>query len=124
MSFSRRAPSNRHQIYLNLSGSIDSQLRDAYAKRHDAGIDTQVSVAEKLGVGRSVVNRRLLGHTNMGIETLADMVWALGQCIKVDIFNPYDHPSNEARVISEHATPTDGSTIGATSITPTKLQYA
>ena len=123
MSFSRQQPSNRHQIYLNLSGSIDSQLRDAYAKRHDVGIDTQVSIGDKLGVGRSVINRRLLGHTNMGIETLADMVWALGQCIKVDIFNPYDKPSNEPRIISEHAAPTDSATVSGTSITPAKLQY-
>ena len=124
MSFSRRPPSNRHQVYLNLSGSIDSQLRDAYAKRHEAGLDTQVSVGEKLGVGRSVINRRLLGHTNMGIETLADMVWALGYCITVDIFNPFDKPSNEPRVISVHAARTDGATVGVTSLTPAKFQYA
>jgi hypothetical protein len=124
MSFSRQQPSKRHEVYLNLSGSIDSQLRDAYAKRHDCGIETQQVLGDKLGVGRYVINRRLLGKTNMTIKTLAEMVWGLGQCIKVDIFNPYDRPSNEALVISEHAVPTDGTVIGVTSINSATFSYA
>ena len=123
MSFSRREPSNRRKVYLNLSDSIESQLRDAYAKRHEARAETQISVGNKLGVGRSVVNRRLLGRTNMTIETLSDMVWALGQCIKVDIFNPYDKPSNEPRIISEHALRLDGAMVSATSTTTARIQF-
>src|SRR5215831_14419973 len=124
MSFSHRPPSNRRQVYLSLAGSIEGQLRDAYAKRHAAKLDTQTSIAEKLGVDRSAVNRRLTGKTNMTVETLADMVWALGYCIDVNIFDPYEYPSNSPRVISEHAAPTDAATVGTTSITSAKLEYA
>ncbi len=98
----RRKPDNRRAVYLQLVGSIDSQLREAYARLHHEGGETQSSVAAKLGVDRSAVNRRLSGQTNMTVETLADMVWALGQCIKVDIFDPADHPSNEARIVPAH----------------------
>jgi transcriptional regulator with XRE-family HTH domain len=123
MSFSRREPSIRHQFHLGLAGSIESQLRDGYAKRHNAGIDSQSDVARRLGVGRSVVNRRLLGHANMSVETIADMAWALGLCIKIDIFNPFDRPSNEPRIISEHARKIDGAIDTGTSITKPETRF-
>lgn len=81
----RKQIDNRRQVYLGLVGSIESQLRQAYAKRHAAGEDTQASLGKKLGVDRSVIHRRLTGRSNMTIETLADMIWALGQCIDVQI---------------------------------------
>ena len=79
---------NRRQVYLALVGQIESQLREAYAKRHEQAGETQSSLADKLGVNRSAVHKRLTGQTNMTIKTIADMVWALGYCIKVDIFAP------------------------------------
>ena len=96
---------NRRQVYLALVADVESQLRDAYAERNEQGQETQSSLAEKLGVNRSVVNRRLRGLNNLTLETLADMVWGLGQCIKVDIFDPETRPSNHVRVVSEHAKP-------------------
>lgn len=84
--------SARKKVFLSLSGSIGSQLRDEFAKKNEKGLITQTSIAEKLGVNKSVVNRRLTGQVNMTEETLADMVWALGCCIKVEIFDPVDRP--------------------------------
>lgn len=84
----RHKSDDKRSTYLGLAGSIESQLRQAYAKRHEQGRETQASLAEKLGVNRSAVNRRLLGHTNMTIETLANMVWALGYGVKIEIFDP------------------------------------
>lgn len=101
----KRNPDNRRQVYLALVGQVEGQLRDVYAKRHEAGLETQSSVAEKLGVHRSVVHHRLTGRQNMTLETLADMAWALGCCIAVDIYDPADRPSNRARVIPSHITP-------------------
>jgi hypothetical protein len=126
MSFSLPAVSNRRQVYLALASSIESQLRDAYAKRHAAGLDNQSTLAAKIGVDRSAINRRLLGKINMTEETIADMVWALGYCIDVVIYDPYEHPSNAKRVLSEHAVRTDGTATAATSFTPAfqKLEYA
>ncbi len=123
MSFSKK-PDNRRQVYLALASSIEGQLRDAYAKRYEAGLDNQTTIADKLNIGRSEIHRRLSGKRNMTIETLADMVWALGQCVSVDIFDPFDRPSNEKRVISEHAISADGQFANsATSVIRPKLQF-
>jgi hypothetical protein len=85
---------DRRAIYLGLVGSIESQLRDAYAELHDAGSENQSTIATKLGVGRSVVCKRLTGQQNMTIETLADMVWALRKAVAVEIFDPGTKDTN------------------------------
>jgi hypothetical protein len=75
-------------MFLSLATQIESQLRDAYARRHEAGEATQASIADKLEVNRSAIHHRLTGRTNMTIETIADMVWALGYAIRVHIYDP------------------------------------
>ena len=100
-SFDRKID-NRRQVFLALASSIEGQLRDAYAKKYEAKEETQASLARKLGVGRSVVNRRLRGHTNMTIESLADMAWALGHCIEVEISDPKVELANRKRVVPSH----------------------
>ncbi|MEY9110431.1 plasmid maintenance system antidote protein VapI [Bradyrhizobium yuanmingense] len=75
-------------MFLKLAGMIESQLRDAYARRHEAGKLNQSSVARALEVNRSAIHNRLTGRVNMTIETIADMVWALGHEIDVKIIDP------------------------------------
>src|SRR5260221_13135486 len=75
-------------MFLSLSGQIEGQLREAYDRKFQAGLATQSSLAAKLGVNRSAIHHRLMGHTNMTTETIADMVWALDHDIKVEIFDP------------------------------------
>jgi hypothetical protein len=86
-SFRTRLSERRRQFIL-LSGQIERQLREAYDRKFRAGLATQSSLAAKLGVNRSAVHRRLMGHTNMTIETLSDMVWALDHAIKIEIYDP------------------------------------
>ncbi len=83
MTSSRTPPSPRRAAYLRLAGQIEGQLRQAYQRRFDAGEINQSTLAAKLGIGRSVVHRRLSGQTNMTIETIADMAWALDVDIEV-----------------------------------------
>lgn len=85
-------------MFLNLASQVESQLRDAYARKYETGEITQSSLAEKLGVNRSVVHRRLMGHANMRIDTIADMVWALGQEIEVRIYEPDGHALSNFRI--------------------------
>jgi hypothetical protein len=84
----QRKPDPRRDMFLNLSGQIEGQLRDAYDCQYSAGNATQASLGKKLGIGRSAVHRRLTGQTNMTTETIADMVWALDCAINVQIFDP------------------------------------
>jgi hypothetical protein len=81
-------PSPRRAKFLSLAGQIESQLRDAYARKYCKGEVTQTSIANKLGINRSAVHHRLMGRTNMTIETIADMVWALDHDITVRIYDP------------------------------------
>ncbi|WP_136623896.1 helix-turn-helix domain-containing protein [Bradyrhizobium neotropicale] len=79
---------------MKLSGMIEGQLRDAYAKKHEAGELNQSSLANKLGVNRSAVHHRLTGRTNMTVETIADMVWGLDHDIELKIFDPSESKRN------------------------------
>lgn len=100
-SFAKKSD-NRRDIYMALTQQVESQLRDAYAKRYESGEETQSSLAEKIGVNRSAINRRLSGRNNLTLKTIADLIWALGQSIRVEIFDPDEQPTNMPHIRSEH----------------------
>jgi hypothetical protein len=87
----RTKVSARRAVYLALSAQVERQLREAYARKFAAGEMTQSSISDRLGINRSAVHRRLSGRTNMTLETLADMVWALDQAIEVRIGDAAEH---------------------------------
>jgi plasmid maintenance system antidote protein VapI len=97
---SRRQENPRRQMFLKLSSQIEGQLREAYAKKYAAGTLNQSTLADKLGVDRSAVNRRLTGRVNMTEETIADMVWGLEHDIEVKIFDPAESKKNH-RIIND-----------------------
>lgn len=39
---------------------------------------TQQSIADKLGVNRSVVNRQFMGLENLTVRTIGELLWAIG----------------------------------------------
>ena len=84
ISFLRKIDTRR-KTYLKLAGSIEGQLREAYALRHEQDGLTQQQIADSLGINRSAVHRRLSGRLNMTILTIADLVWALDHDIRVSI---------------------------------------
>jgi len=83
---SRRKPDARRKLFLKLTNQIGGQLREIYARKHAAGEINQTKLAEKLGINRSVVNRRLLSRANMTEESIADMIWALDSDFDLHIF--------------------------------------
>lgn len=84
----RHRPDGRRRTFLNLVADIDRGLRSAFTKRAVERGETQASLAEKLGINRSVVHRRLTSKANLTIESIADLVWALGYAIRVEIYDP------------------------------------
>jgi plasmid maintenance system antidote protein VapI len=52
-------------------------LRVALAEKESNAV-TQQSIANKLGVNRSVVNRLLKGEANLTLRSVAEIAWALG----------------------------------------------
>lgn len=45
----------------------------------------QNDIATKLGLDRSIVNRRILGQSNLTLRTIADFAWALDHDIEFDL---------------------------------------
>lgn len=109
MPSSQESPNQRRHVFLSLSSQIEGQLRDLYDIRYHNGEATQTSIAECLDVNRSVVNRRLKGYTNMTVETIADMVWALKGTIYVTICPVETVCSNQLYPSSASASPVMGS---------------
>ena len=92
-------------MFLGLTSSVASQLREAFADRRRNHGETQEDIAALVGVNRSVVNRRLRSGSNLTLETIADMAWALGRGVKVDIYDPAERIGcNEKLYFSERAT--------------------
>lgn len=84
----RHKPDPRQATYVKLAGAVESQLREAYGKRHEQGRVTQAGLAKLLGVGRSVIHRRLNGSHNLTLKSVADLVWGMGHAIEVKIYDP------------------------------------
>ncbi|MCW2227221.1 helix-turn-helix domain-containing protein [Bradyrhizobium elkanii] len=81
---------------MKLSSLIEGQLRDAYAKKYEKGAINQSTLADKLGIDRSAVHRRLTGRANMTIETIADMIWGLEHDVDLKIFDPAETATNHS----------------------------
>jgi hypothetical protein len=90
-------------MFLKLSSQIEGQLREAYAEKHAAGVLNQSTLAKRLSVGRSVINRRLNGRINMTEESIADMVWAMDYDIDINIFDPSESSANHKPPMPEAA---------------------
>jgi hypothetical protein len=100
----RAKPNLRRQIYLALVSKVEGQLRDMFTARNEECGLTQAAIAEKLNIHRSAVTRRLNGRSNMTLETVADMVWAVGGCIDVEIYDPASKPDRNHTLASETRT--------------------
>ena len=61
---------------------------------------TQQEVAEKLGVDRSVVNRRLKGKANLTARSIADFAYVLDKDIDFKLVNPRRPENSNIVVIS------------------------
>lgn len=66
-------------------GSVRKTLmRAAFSEKETAGI-TQQSIATKLGVNRSVINRMLKGDANLTLRSVAEISWALGMQAEITL---------------------------------------
>lgn len=117
----RTKVNGRRAVYLALSGQIEGQLREAYGRKYSKGLITQSGLANKLGVNRSAINRRLVGKTNMTIETIADMVWGLDQAIKVTIYDPATERGDNKQALLDPTllSNSNTATVAPTTVAPT-----
>jgi transcriptional regulator with XRE-family HTH domain len=59
-------------------GAVRKSLLAAAVSEKKNSKVTQQTIAKKLGVNRSVINRMLKGETNLTLRSLAEIAWALG----------------------------------------------
>lgn len=62
---------------------VHRTLQKAYEHRKPQGV-TQTSIAQELGVHRSVVNRQLNGREDMSVGRIGEYAWVLGCDIDFD----------------------------------------
>ena len=75
----------RRQVFVRLAGRLLAELQLAYTCEHDARGITRTDIAAALGVHKSVISRRLNGTSNLTLESLADLAWALDHEITISL---------------------------------------
>ena len=58
--------------------SVNNELRHALVIEKSERKLTQQAIADKLGVNRSVINRRFMGLENMTARSIGELLWAIG----------------------------------------------
>lgn len=76
MSFQMRLDA-RSRKSARFIAKVHKQMQDAFVRSYKSTGMTQQKLAEKLGVDRSFVNRKLSGEGNLTLRTIADFAWAL-----------------------------------------------
>ena len=67
---------------------VRSELQSALVAEKSSRKLTQQSIADKIGVNRSVINRQLMGEENLTLRSVADLAWALGWDIDFSLRKP------------------------------------
>jgi len=83
--FFRRLTDPRRRDRAHFLGDIFAALNRAFQEEVEQSGLTKAEIANRLGVHRSVITRRLSGEGNMTFETLHDMAWAMGRRVTIDL---------------------------------------
>lgn len=75
----------RRQAYIRLLGEIARALNKALDEEHAQRGLTQADIARMLGKQKSFVSRKLSGDSNMTLETLADLAYALDRPVRITL---------------------------------------
>ena len=75
---------------------IQRSVQEAYIK---SGL-TQQQVADRIGVGRSVINRRLKSKANLTERSLAEFAYAFEKDLKIEFLDPNVSIINSSNTIS------------------------
>lgn len=86
----------RRRTYVRLVGEIRHALNQALAEEGEKRGLTRAGIARLLGKNKSVITRKFAGTSNMTLETLADLAFALDRPVKVSM------PAREVTAGSNH----------------------
>ncbi len=69
----------RRRKFVRLIGDIQEELQRVLMDEHEATGITQADIARALDKHPSVVSRALSGRSNLTLETIAELAWALNR---------------------------------------------
>jgi transcriptional regulator with XRE-family HTH domain len=75
----------RRRTYVRLIGEIRHALNQALTEEHTARGLTKADIARLLGKDKSFVSKKLAGTSNMTLETLADLAFAMNRPAHVSL---------------------------------------
>lgn len=81
----------RRRTFVRFLGEINHALHEALEEEFRARGLTQAEMARIIGRSKSFVSRKMSGTSNMTIETLADLAFALDRPVMISF--PSRHPS-------------------------------
>lgn len=73
----------RRRTYVRLIGEIRHVLNQTLTEEHTARGLTKADIARALGKDKSFVTKKLSGTSNMTLETLADLAFAMNRPVRV-----------------------------------------
>lgn len=79
-----RKQDERSQAVKRVMRKVHDAIVKAYAFRVDTDHIDQAKLADKLGIDKAIVSRRLSGASNMTERTLAETFWALDHELVID----------------------------------------
>ena len=105
----------RRKTYVRLVGEISHQLNTALHEEHERRGLTRTHMAEILNTNKSFITRKLDGRSNMTLETLADIAFALDRVVHVQLISRMpppgsNHPPPSSSIIQSTATGSTGPT--------------
>ena len=101
--------SKRRRAYVRLLGEIQNALLEALDEEHHQRGLTRAEIARIIGRNKSFVTRKLNGQSNMTLESLADLAFALDRPIKVRL--PSRVADRGSNVVRETTTSTSQDNI-------------
>lgn len=85
MTSSNLSHDRRRRTYVRLIGEIQHALHTALVEEQGRRQLTRTGMAEALQTNKSFITRKLNGTSNMTLETLADLAFALDRIVKVEL---------------------------------------
>ena len=86
----------RRRTYVRLIGEIRHALNGALTEENERRGLTRAEIARILGKNKSVITRKFTGTSNMTLETLADLAYALDRPVRVSL--PSRHVTTSTNV--------------------------
>jgi transcriptional regulator with XRE-family HTH domain len=109
MMSSRSGLDKRARTYARMIADIRHELHQALSEENGKRGLTQARIAEILGKNKSFISRKFNGTSNMTLETLADLAYALDRPVRVSLPDREKPVGGNYRVF--RYTPTDDEAI-------------